>query len=46
MCAKSPGSLQLRTIQKRGSHGHIGFYPIQTFKYYWIARQLADHRHG
>lgn len=42
MCAKSPGSLQLRTIQKRGSHGHIGFYPIQTFKYYWIARQLAD----
>jgi hypothetical protein len=34
--------LQLRTLQPRGAHGHIGFFPIQTFKYWWLARQLTN----
>ena len=34
--------LQLRTLQPRGAHGHIGFYPLQTFKYYWEARRITN----
>lgn len=34
--------LQLRTTQKRSSHGHIGAYPIQSYKYFWTARVLAN----
>lgn len=33
--------LQLRTVQPKGAHGHIGFNPSQSFEYFWMARQLA-----
>jgi len=34
--------LHLRKLQKPGSRfGHIGWHPIQSFKYYWFARQRA-----
>ena len=37
--------LHLRTLQApRSRIGHIGWFPIQTFKYYWLARQLAIDR--
>ena len=34
--------LQLRTVQPVSAHGHVGTYPIQTFKVYWLARLLTD----
>ena len=34
--------LQLRTVQPKGAHGHIGTYPVQAFKLFWLARLLAD----
>ena len=34
--------LQLRTAQPRGAHGHIGTYPLQAFKVWWLARTLTD----
>ena len=33
--------LQLRTLQPKKAHGHIGYFPLQTFKYFWLARQLT-----
>lgn len=34
--------LKIRSLQPKGLvHGHIGFFPIQAFKYYWIARKLT-----
>ena len=37
--------LQLRTMQGPGAHGHVGYYPLQSFKLYWTARELTnDHR--
>ena len=34
--------LQLRRAQEGGNQlGHIGFFPIQSFKFFWSARSLA-----
>lgn len=37
--------LHIRAMQPFGlSHGHIGFYPSQAFKYYWVTRVLTMSR--
>lgn len=37
--------IELRKMQEPGLQiGHIGWFPMQAFKYYWITRQLAADR--
>ena len=37
--------LKLRRLQPHGLLiGHVGWFPLQAFKYYWITRQLAADR--
>jgi len=34
--------LEIRSAQPKGLvHGHVGFFPMQAFKYFWVARGLA-----